>query len=290
VHAEVRYCTDSIIPKGKLVNHPSTLCSLLLAALALLAGIRPAPAQIPGATPPLQDAARTLLPILDLFANPPASKSRSLTLEAEIEALGSNQFQQPFPSFQIILAPPKKAVFSTKTANLPLQIGRDNDTLWAAPASVIQPIVQALESPDQVAPPKRTDLPMLVRPMQIPVPGKILSLLPMLFDAKDSGKADFLGKSARLVDVRVMPELAQLLGPELTTSSLRLWLDDASGSPVRVGGRFQKESAVIRIKSLQFSPETSPASTNRPENAITIQPHHLNAISALLRGETPTRR
>jgi hypothetical protein len=290
VHAEVRYCTDSTIPKGKFVNHRSTLHFLILTALTLLVGTSPAPAQIPGATPPLQDAARTLLPILDLFANPPTGKSRSLTLKAEIEALGSNQFQHPLPSFEIILAPPKKAVFSTKTSVSVLQIGRDGNTLWAAPASLIQPLVQALESPDQVSPPKRTDLPMLVRPMQIPVPGKILALLPMLFDAKDSGKADFLGKTARLVDVRVMPELAQLLGPELTTSSLRLWIDDSSGNPVRVGGRFQKESAVIRIQSLQFSPEASPAATNRPENAVTIQPHHLNAISALLRGETPNRR
>ncbi len=272
------------------MNHRSTLHFLILTALTLLVGTSPAPAQIPGATPPLQDAARTLLPILDLFANPPTGKSRSLTLKAEIEALGSNQFQHPLPSFEIILAPPKKAVFSTKTSVSVLQIGRDGNTLWAAPASLIQPLVQALESPDQVSPPKRTDLPMLVRPMQIPVPGKILALLPMLFDAKDSGKADFLGKTARLVDVRVMPELAQLLGPELTTSSLRLWIDDSSGNPVRVGGRFQKESAVIRIQSLQFSPEASPAATNRPENAVTIQPHHLNAISALLRGETPNRR
>lgn len=272
------------------MNHRHPLPHLLLSALILLTGIFPATAQIPGATPPLQDAARTLLPILDLFANPPAGKSRSLILKAEIEALGTTQFQKPLPSFEIILAPPKKAVFSTNTASLPLQIGRDGNTLWAAPASIIQPLVQALESPDQVSPAKRTDLPMLVRPMQIPVPGKMLALLPMLFDAKDSGKADFLGKAARLVDVRVMPELAQLLGPELTTSSLRLWLDDVSGTPVRVGGRFQKESAVIRIQSLQFSPEVAPATTNRPENAVTIQPHHLNAISALLRGETPTRR
>jgi hypothetical protein len=289
VHAEVRYCTDSTIPKGKLVNHRSILLSFTLATLAILEGTPRLHAQIPGAPPPLQDAARTLLPILDLFANPPAAKSRSLTLKAEIEALGATQFQHPRPSFEIVLAPPKKAVFSTKTTILPLQIGRDDNTLWAAPASLVQPLVNALESPSQVAPPKRTDLPMLVRPMQIPVPGKILGLLPMLFDAKDSGKADFLGKTARLVDVRVMPELAQLLGPELTTSSLRLWLDDESGTPVRVGGRFQKESAVIRIQSLQFSPDVAPIATNRPENAITIQPHHLNAISALLRGENPKR-
>jgi hypothetical protein len=261
-----------------------------LAALAAFVFAIPAHTQIPGATPPLQDAARTLLPILDLFANPPTGKARTLTLQAEIEALGANQFQPPLPTFEIFLAPPKKAVFSTKTATMTLRIGRDGDTLWAAPATAIKPLVDALAAPADVTPSKPTDLPMLVRPMQIPVPGKVLALLPMLFDAKDSGKADFLGKTARLVDVRIMPELAQLIGPELTTSSLRLWLDDQSGEPLRVGGRFQKESAVIRIQKLRFSAEPPPASANRPDDAITIQAHHLNAISALLRGETPKRR
>ncbi len=290
MHAEVRYCTDSIIPKGKLVNpHLIRILPTLVALAAFVLAI-PAHTQIPGAPPPLQDAARTLLPILDLFANPPAAKARVLTIKAEIEALGSRQFQHPLPTFEIILAPPKRAVFSTMTANVPLRIGREGDSLWAAPASAVKPLVDSLSKPSDVTPSKRTDLPMLVRPMQIPVPGKVLSLLPMLFDAKDSGKAEFLGKPTRLVDVRIMPELAQLLGSELTTSSLRLWLDEESGAPLRVGGRFQKESAVIRIQQITFSSTPPPDATNRPDDAVTIQPHHLDAISALLRGEAPNRR
>jgi hypothetical protein len=121
-------------------------------------------------------------------------------------------------------------------------------------------------------------------PMEIPFSGRQLGMLPVLLEVQDKGPSPLDGINCRILDVRMQPEIAQIMPAEARGWALRLWINP-QGRPARAGIRGPSSSAVVRIDSLQFVPKLPPQTWTPPNDAIQLTPAQFEALAGdLLQG------
>lgn len=219
-----------------------------------------------------QQAESAIMPFLDVLASPPSGAARSVQMRGRLESLNNQSFPQNQPSFDFALQPPGALRLSFPSGENQITACRDGQKAWAAPASLLKPILERLNVSKQ-----KKEFP----PMEIPFSGKQLGLLPVLLEIQDKGPAPLEGVNCRVLDVRMQPEIAQLMPAEAKGWALRLWLNP-EGRPARAGIRGPSSSAVVRIDSLHFSPKLPAQTWAPPADAVALTPGQFEALAGEL--------
>lgn len=228
-----------------------------------------------GAVPPEQQAEKALMPFLDLLASPPAGDARACRLLCRVESLGDVQFSpENSPSLEFAIQPPGRLLIKIQNGPAEFTACRDGQKAWIAPGTLLDNILRG------EAPSKDKEFP----PLQLPLSGKQLNILPVLLEVQDKGSSPLDGVTCRVLDVRLRPEIAGLLPPEASQWSTRLWLDNL-GKPVRAGVRLPKTSLVFRVDKLDFSKELPASLWASPADARRVTPGDFEkAATRLLQG------
>lgn len=201
------------------------------------------------AAQPEQDAEACIMPFLDVLANPPSGGARAFQIRGRVESVAGIQFENELPPFELSLQAPNRLKLQFPLGKTEVVVCRNDQQVWVSPSVELGPLFEKL-------PPARKDL--RLPPMQLPLSGQQILLLPALLQIVSKGESPFEGVNCRVVDIRITPQLARLISPDAEKTALRLWLSPQN-KPVRLGIQSPGVSAVVRIDHLQFA-------ANFPEN------------------------
>ena len=216
------------------------------------------------------------MPFLDALANPPSGPNRAFLIKGRVESISGFPLLGLMPPFELAVEPPNRLRIQFPLADTTVTACRNGQKIWAAPGSQIEAALSMLpQSPKPNAPntPKLDVLPLL----QIPFSGKQLELFPTLLQILPKGTAPFEGVSCNIVDVRLLPQLSQLLPANLDGWAMRMWISP-QGKPVRLGIQRPGGSAVIRIDQIHFAPSLQPEIWTPSPSAIDIPLARLQAL------------
>jgi hypothetical protein len=258
-------------------------------ALCLTSGFAPFPTA--RASTPEADAEAALMPFLDVLASPPAGKYRAFRVRGRVESIGPVSFipngmdsshldpgaLQNLPSFDFALQPPDRLRISAPVGETVVTGCRNQQKLWAAPGAQVQPILEGLRSLPR---PRRNER-NLLQPIQLPFSGRQLAMLPILLEVQNRGQTSLDQSPARVLDVRVQPDISKLLPQEVSGWGLRLWLN-AQGRPARLGLQTPEGKAVVRIEKIEFAPSFPDPFWASPEDARSLTPAEFEDIARTL--------
>jgi hypothetical protein len=228
----------------------------LAAALAmLLAAAAPAAS---AAENPYDLFAQTIAPFIDLFAGD--GRNKTMTLEVRIvSAVGLNP-KLPGVRATIALGMPDRFSLTAITRDDVVTLCRDGQKAWVAPGGPAREIIGKLAPGLLTA---KEDAAAHLADFALPIPRKQLVLLPVLFAIDDIGDQEIAGESCRVIDVRLMPELAQSLKTEHWVA--RLWIT-STRIPRRIQLQRGRTAVLVAIDELAFPP-AFPDSTWAPAAA-----------------------
>ena len=247
---------------------------LAITLSALFVGLSCAQAQSrePSASAASRQAEDALMPFLDVLTNPPAGQARCFRVQGRLESIGTQIFDPESAAFEFALQPPAKLRVSVPFQGASVTLCRTGQGGWAAPATLLRPLLAQLPSSKT-----KKEFP----PMELPFSGKQLSMLPALLEVLDKGTTPLGDTSCRVWDVRVRPDIARLLPPEAGAWALRLWLNPA-GRPVRAGFQGPDKSAVFRLEHLQFAPQLAPETWTPASDSVQLSPADFDCLATLL--------
>ncbi len=208
---------------------------------------------------PYDALGRVLLPFAEVFSPQGAQRAFSATLV--LEGMTGLQPELAGTRVDLALQPPDRALLRGPLNGEITTICRVGQEVWISPGAKFQALAATLPAP--AAPKKKKKKKGNgggggLAPMVLPFPPQQLALLPVLFQVKDEGMVGGL----RVLDVRLMPELARSLGVEEWTA--RLFLDRAGPAPAPRLARLELSrpgwQLALRVERLEFAPEL-PAST-----------------------------
>jgi hypothetical protein len=174
----------------------------------------------------------------------------------------------------LALQPPGRLRLNFPSKGAQITACRNGQRAWVAPASAIRPLLDQIPASQR----KRS---MQFPPIEIPFSGRQLALLPALLEVQDKGSSPLDGAPCKILDVRMQPEIGNLMPAEAKGWALRLWVN-AAGRPARAGIQGPGTSAVLRFDSIQFSPQLPPALWEAPADAAPVTPAEFDALIALL--------
>ncbi|MDP9292762.1 MAG: hypothetical protein M3O82_10435 [Verrucomicrobiota bacterium] len=116
----------------------------------------------------------------------------------------------------IALQYPDKLRVSSAIAGEEVTIARNGGELWATPGEKISALI------DLAAPPAKTKKKDKLENFELPFSEKALVFLPALFNVADAGDAQVGDAQCRVLDVKLMPELARATHSE--GWSARVWI------------------------------------------------------------------
>ncbi len=262
-------------PSRHASQRSTALSKTVLVSTLLFVGLMLPAASILHAAPVEQQAEAVLMPFLDLLASPPSREARACRLRCRVESMGDAKFApENAPSFELSFQPPEKLLLKVRFGDSDYAACRIGQKAWVTPASAVNTLLGGQSSS------KNKEFP----PMQIPLSGKQLGILPVLLEVQDKGTSPLEGTSCRVLDVRLRPEIGNLLPQEAGAWSVRMWLNP-EGKPVRAGVRLPKNSMVLRIDHMEFSKDLPTTVWNQPEDAKSVTPGDFEkAASSLLHG------
>jgi hypothetical protein len=257
--------------------------ALLLPILLCLAHPWSARAQAarPATKPPLAPSAssqenaydvlgKALMPIASVLVTGTDATAHGLVLDAHLLQASALPPALQNQAIHLALMPPGQALVEAPIAGQPLTVCRNGDTLWAAPASQIQPLLDTLASHASTKKKKKHEEGVAAKvfgPLAVPIPQKELVFLPILFEVADVGNDSVAGAPCRVLDVKFMPQLARSLHAEDWIA--RLWIK-ADYSIVQIGLKGPAWSGAAAIDKLEF-PQSLPASTFQPPAQEVLQ-------------------
>ena len=220
---------------------------------------------------------KVLLPIVNVLS--PKAPRRALLLDAHLLQAGKLPPEFQNQAVHLALNAPDRLLLSAPLAGEMMTVCRDGDDLWATPGSKIQYLAGPGAAPDnsitpaatpQTGKPKKKKkhgdqagkgAAALMGPLQLPIPEKELVFLPILFEVADGGDQQIAGRSCQILDVRLMPQLAQSLHVE--NWSARLWVDPER-KLVQIAVTGPNWNATAAIDKLETS-ESLPDETFQPQ-------------------------
>ncbi|HEX4083362.1 MAG TPA: hypothetical protein VHY22_00520 [Chthoniobacteraceae bacterium] len=199
---------------------------------------------------------KALMPVANVFVT--GTATHGLVLDAHLlqaSALPPALQNQPI---HLALMPPGQALVQAPIDGQVLTVCRNGDSLWAAPASKIQPLLDALAA-HAAGKKKRkhadSAAAKVFGPLALPIPPRDLVFLPVLFDVADVGNDTVAGATCRVLDVRFMPQIEKSLHAENWIA--RLWIKP-DYSIVQIGLKGPNWSGGAAIDKMDF-PGTLPA-------------------------------
>jgi hypothetical protein len=198
--------------------------------------------------------AKTLAPFTAIFST--SKTNASHTVKAELSVMELTGLPQGFAGTRVSLAlsPPDKIRVSSQFMDQPCSICRNGQEIWALPGTEIGAMLG--QTPSSAPPKSNIKLPDLA----LPIPEKEFVFLPALFEVGDGGDEPVNDVACRVLDVKLMAELARSLN--VTGWSARVWVNPAY-KPVRVELNGPQWHGVINVEALDF-PAALPADTWKP--------------------------
>jgi hypothetical protein len=246
------------------------------------------------AASPEQDAEAALMPFFDVLASPPAGKARAFRIQGRVESLGPISFvksqgaspdagsasgdAKSLPAFEFALQAPDRLRLSVPVGETTIVSCRNQQQIWAAPSAQVRPLLDALKLAGPRPGPQER---VVLQPMQIPFSGKHLAVLPILLEVQSRGQMPLDGENARVLDIRIQPEIARMLPTNVKAWAMRLWLN-AQGRPARVGLQGPDGNAVVRVEHIEFAPQLSDSLWEPPADAVTLTPAEFEDITHTL--------
>ncbi len=251
--------------KGKLMK-------AILVVVTFILSMNLASANAAPLSSPDQDAHATLMPFLDALAQPPSGAARAFQIHGRVEAVAGVSFDREQPQFELAVEAPGRMRLQFPLGNTLIVACRNQQRIWASPGAQIQALLAALPGPSKG---------VQLRPIQIPFTGKQLEIIPSLLQIQSKGDSPLDGTPCRVVDIRLLPQLALLLPPNLEGWALRMWISPQN-RPARLGIQRPGGSAVIRVDGVHFAPALPPELWQAPADAVEIPAARLQALLDLL--------
>ncbi|MEK0446977.1 MAG: hypothetical protein RLZZ399_2298 [Verrucomicrobiota bacterium] len=219
----------------------------------------------PAAPSPEQDAQSAILPFLDALASPPSGSARAFQITGRVEALAGHSFGTDFPPFDLSVEAPGRMRVQFPHGQNSVTACRNGQKLWASPAATVRELLARQPQGSQN---------LTLPPIQLPFSGTQLALFPALLQVDAKGEAPFGGVPCRVIDVRLLPQLARLLPSDLDGWAMRLWINPQN-RPARVGIQRPGASAVLQIESIRFAANLPAETWQPPADAMEVPPSKL---------------
>jgi len=250
---------------------------LLLAALVL------APCEVRSAENRYDLLGKVLMPFAQLFAKETSNPNRALKLELKIESMSALPSEWAGAHAQIFVEYPDKLRLLGPILGEEITICRKGQELWAYPGKKIESLIAEATANKSLPP---LDKKFRLEPFRLPVPEKQLVFAAVLFQVSESAPENVSGQSCRVLELKLMPELARAL--EATEWSARLWVR-ADYRPVRLVVMRPGWQAAVRIDEAQFSralPEqTWEPSAEQTDDVLKISPARYQQLLKMIGGK-----
>jgi hypothetical protein len=196
-------------------THPSRRL-LQPAFFALLLGSSPICHTAPAAENAYDVLGKTLHPIVNLFVTETENPRRAL--QGDFTLLRMTKLPPQFAGSKVSLSleQPDKVIIRGPVLGEPVTLCRDGQEIWGFPGAHLQAMVNALGEL-----PKRKKK-FKLDEFELPFPEKNLVFLPVLFQVQDQGSQPVNEVLCRILDVRLMPQLAHSL--EVEDWAARAWI------------------------------------------------------------------
>ena len=214
----------------------------------------PTPAAPPPApTPSAREALRkTIEPVVDAFSRAPDGPNRAFALRLRVEE-ASNQppeLRGTTLLFRAEAAPANKVLFQFGALGTVITICRQDQAVWAAPASVLAPLLQRVEA----SKPSQADQEPLA-PLHLKIPTRLFWLLFYLEGVHDAGSEPLGAVSCRRLDLD--PPDGGKVGPD---KYLRLWVRPDSWHLARIDWKSSPaDHGTLVVEDSHLAPELPPS-------------------------------
>ena len=214
---------------------------------------------------------KTLGPIANVFAADASGEpaAHALVLDAHLTEASKLPPELQGQAVHVTLRTPDALLVQAPIAGQILTVCRDGDSLWAVPGSKIQALLEeAASSGSEKKKKKRLkEEERVLGPLQLPVSQRELVFLPILFQVEDAGDETVGNAPCRVLDVQLMPQLAEKL--HATDWTARVWVGAGYGL-VRIKLTGPQWNGTIVIDRLAF-PKELPEGTFQPQGTDVLK-------------------
>jgi hypothetical protein len=200
---------------------------------------------------------KTLTPFFALFAKDRKGEERAFELKIRIEQATDLPAGLRGANAEIALQVPDKLRLHGPLLGETFTMVRDDERVWITPGTKARALLDAAVAGKTLP---KADPKFKLGEFRLPFPEKQLKLLTALFSAKDLGVDTVDGIECRVLDVKLMPELASSLDAEGWVG--RIWIRP-DYTPMRLTLARRGWHIVMRFDDVRFAKEL-PDSTWEP--------------------------
>lgn len=226
---------------------------------------------------------KVLMPFVQLLAKQTTNPNRALKLALRIESITSLPPDWTGAHAEIAVQYPDKLRLFGPVLGEELTICRNGQELWVYPGNKIEALLGEATA-DKTLPP--LDKKFRLAPFRLPVPEKQLVFAPVLFQVTESASESVSGQPCRVLDLKLMPELARAL--DATEWSARLWVR-SDYRPARLIVARPGWQATVLIEQVQFSPslpeETWQPGPEQGDDVLKISPARYQQLLKVIGGK-----
>jgi hypothetical protein len=208
--------------------------------------------------------AKCVLPFLNIFAKERKTDARAFALKVRIEQ--GTEIPKEFLNApaEIALQVPDKLRLHGPLRGETITLLRVGEKIWAHPGAAARALLDAAMGGKSLPPPEKG---FALGDFKLPFPEKQIAFLATVFEVRDHGFELLDGVECRVLDVKLMPELAaELDGPPWIA---RLWITP-DHQPARLTLARQGWHLVLRIDDVQFAKAMPPATWQPAPGALEL--------------------
>lgn len=194
---------------------------------------------------------KTLAPFAALFSKNTAGAIRAMA--ADLRVIDASNPDLTGQTAHLAMESPNRLLLRAPVEGMAVTLCRNGQDLWAAPGAQIEALITAASAGGVLPKPQKK---YQLGNFGLPIPEKQLVFLPVLFQVTDAGEAAVRGETCRVLDAKLMPQLARTLKVE--DWSLRVWVRaDARPAQIEVAG--PQGRVRLAVETLAFSSALPPA-------------------------------
>ncbi|MEQ1859560.1 MAG: hypothetical protein ABMA13_06465 [Chthoniobacteraceae bacterium] len=203
---------------------------------------------------------KTIMPFLGVIAKDGKSGNRAFTLKVRIEQSSDLPAELNGASAEIAVQMPDKLRLHGPLLGGTFTLVREDEKIWIAPGAKARALLDAAVAGKELPPAEKK---FKLSEFELPFPEKQLVFLAALFTIKDLGSEMLDGVECRVMDVSLMPELAESIKAAGWTG--RLWIRP-DHTPARLTLAKKGWHIVLRFDDVKFAAEL-PDGTWEPSSA-----------------------
>jgi hypothetical protein len=208
--------------------------------------------------------AKCVLPFLNVLAKERKTDARAFSLKLRVEQGTDIPAEFLNAPAEIALQVPDKLRLHGPLRGETVTLLRVGESIWAQPGATARALLAAAVGGKTLPPPGKD---FALGEFKLPFPEKQLVFLATIFDVKDHGFEPLDGVACRVLDVKLMPELAaELDGPPWIA---RLWITP-DHRPARLTLARKGWHLVLRIDDVQFAKALPPETWQPAPDALEL--------------------